>query len=159
MKTATKIEYIADDGAVFTNTNDCLAHETLVRRVNAIMGALPDGCRLRSDQYLQHDLTGLRAVASTLLLLIEESFKGDDKAMRQVHAAQAWLSGQHDLIPLDVALSNIGFWGDRCNYFKPPLHKAWFRLLCIDFTTGHEYEQPYYAAHPEETKNFACVNP
>lgn len=123
-----------EDGKVFDTPEEAQAHETLVGRVKEITAALGERNRsiLNGQGYVQHDPKIVRKVRKSFYQLALEQ-QGFDKAEADEHIPNEYLIGR--------------YLNDSNSY----LYDVWCRLQCID-TLGREFDQPYYALHPEKAK-------
>lgn len=135
MKTVTK--YIADDGAEFNNSTDCVAHDALCDEVSKIMATLPsrpaDNDRQFSNGYgyLQHSPENFWHARDALLRIGKRLYPHTlfDRALadRSMHPS---------------------FAGRLIGYTSRPLYEAWYRISCVDKYLC-EWGQPYYADNPD----------
>ncbi len=135
MKTTTRIEYVADDGTVFRNLDDCREHEATVATVAGIMAPMLPAPKIDYDSYYQHAPNTVRATLLALLRYIE---------------AQA---------PNDKDGSNIDWCRRNYEFMPGPVSSAWFRFYSTNLDLGREYDQPYGASHPAETAKYKRMNP
>lgn len=132
MKTA--LTYIANDGTHFDNEKDAKERDDIVRQVDAAMHPLGKIATLSSDEFIQHDRYDCMAVKRDVFNLAKKLY-GTGFACFS-HDAD-------DVHPLSV----VGRILDDCG---GPLSKAWSRLARINWENYREYQQVYYAMHPNE---------
>jgi hypothetical protein len=136
MKTSTI--YIADDGSRFDKEIDCLAYELMCKEIEIIMRPL--GVRNSSTVfangggYYQHESPHLVKIELAKYLLKKQP---DLKAAEQIVAGE------------NVDMSCIRRFTE---YMGNCINQATFRLSCINYTSGREYGQPYFASHESECK-------
>jgi hypothetical protein len=132
--------YIADDGSKFAKPIDCLTYELMGKEIEIIMrplGARNDSCEFANGGgYYQHESPHLVKIELAKYLLKKQP---DLKAAEQIVAGEnidmSWLESKE-------------FKDHMGNY----MNKAIFRLSCINYTSGREYGQPYFASHESECK-------
>lgn len=137
MKTITK--YQARDGREFNNKIDCKNHEDLlleIDKVNSILRAAPDTCDFANGSgYIQHSISQIVQYKDKLDELLKRTIKGFN-----------FTDKTHISYVLRVT-------GD-CN---SPLYGCYQRLYCVDWITGREWGQPYFALNPQKGKQI-CLN-
>jgi hypothetical protein len=141
MKKITNIvEYEAFDGTRFKDENKCNEYEkeiTILKEIEEPLGKRKD---IDCNSFVQHNLFTVRGVWKELVTHIQKSYEKDKSLKKHFDDA---LENPH----LGPHYSFIGRFTDG--------DLSWHlmsRLMCIDFKTGKEYEQPYFALHPEEVK-------
>lgn len=133
MKTLTVYE--TSDGTRYDTKEDAKAHEILAERCRiaiAILGPPPD---LKNGHYVQHDREACLQAKRNLLLIVREQFD-----VRKFPVLG------HD----DDAIHPLSTAGRIVLDGQGPLSDAWNRLTRINFYLGREYDQPYFAIHPDE---------
>lgn len=138
-----KIEptFVADDGARFRTADECIAHERLCERIDAVMRALPptpqdDGCRFTNGKgYIQHERKTWEAARMALLLIARDVCPGpviEDTISGRAHSSSA---------------------AREFADCSRPLAKAWYRFHSTD-SQLREWGQPYFTDHPDEAECF-----
>jgi hypothetical protein len=128
--------YIADDGSRFDKEIDCLAYELMGKEIEIIMRPL--GVRDASTEfangggYYQHQNPHLVKIELAKYILKKQP---DLKAAAQIVAGE------------NVDMSWIRRFTEHMGNY---MNVATFRLSCINYTSGREYGQPYFAAHESE---------
>jgi hypothetical protein len=140
-------KYQAEDGSEFNSEADCIAYEALCAEIDEVMATLPprpndDGCGFSNGHgYLQHDRVQFIRARTALLhianRLMPHKWFEQALADETIHASWA---------------------GRLISEMSRPLDRAWSRFMCIDDRL-REWGQPYYAAHPEDAPELACLNP
>jgi len=135
MKTITK--YVADDGCEFNTPDECEKHEQLIEACNDAMGMLPPRPSIPHGQFMQRDrIACLRAKRGMFTILVArwgESYP----------EMNGWKADE---------VHPGSFAGRLASESAKPIASAWWRLSCIDFDTGREYDQPYFANNPGEAR-------
>lgn len=133
------VEYVADDGTVFQDEAKCLAHDYRLKDMARIMRPLGDQLEYNviDEGYVQHDPEVVRAVIIDVLRMAKLTIrhKWIDQTMEFPEKCHASWCGR--------LFSDID---DKI------INEAWNRLSCIDWKTGREYQQPYFANNPHEAK-------
>lgn len=126
--------YQANDGTEFHAGDAAARHDALI--VECADAIAPLGPRFDGfsggNGYVQHDLDAFVEAKRALLALLARAYPshGYDKLdAKDVHP-----------------MSSVGRMASEAG---GPLAKAWGRLGCID-AAAREWEQPYYALHPEQ---------
>lgn len=127
-------EYVASDGARFRDPQQCESYERELSMVQPIMNRLPKG-DLNAGQYRQHDKEFLLQIKRDLWALVLTRY-GKDFPEWLGHDADSI----HPLSGVGRVMSDIG----------GPIAEAWGWLAYFNFDLGREYQQPYYALHPDE---------
>ncbi len=124
--------FVADDGTRFNTADAAIAHERLCvrcREIEALLGPHPTD----SGERIKHPrLAAYREAVVTLcceLFPRESVFTHPAAAIHPFSYAARFLS--------DAAPS--------------PVSHLWYRLMCVG-DDGYEYEQPFFALHPDEFK-------
>lgn len=137
-------KYRAEDGTEFTSQEKALAYAEQAERILRLMSRLaPRPEPFPSNGYLQHDGVTAKEVWNSLLDIAAE------------------ISGPHHFYDQSRDMVADSSWAGRIlGEFdhKVLWSKGWFRMQCIDRKTFREYQQPYFATHPEEGGTI-CLNP
>lgn len=134
MKTETVTKYTTSDGTIFYDEDKATKHEFEYAGVRAVMVQLPE-VDLASNEFKQHDIETAKRVKRELFALVLSMYGESYPHWR------AWKGD--DVHPRSVV-------GRVLDDSGGPLSAAWGRLCRIDFSTGREYQQPYFVAHPSE---------
>ena len=126
MKTEQVTEFVAVDGARFKDRDRCVEYEAELAAVAPFLAMLPE-TDLNHGIYAQHEAEPLREAKRGLYALVVGKNQDADK----VHVCSTVGRVMDD--------SGLG-----------PLSKAWTRLAFFNFDLGREYDQPYFANHPDE---------
>ena len=143
METITKFKAV--DGKEFTNTEECLKYELLIKRVDVIMAFLPpvpkaDNCDFDNGSgYVKHDKAILRNAQIQMLEICKE------------YIDHKWV--QDTIDDENVHLSYVGRLID--DYEIRPIRDAWYRFMCVD-KDSREWGQPYFADNPDKGTDL-CV--
>lgn len=140
MKLVTK--YVSDDGVEHSTPERCHSYDGMFHAVQGSLSALPDVPDLESSQYYQHDRENCLQAKRQLFAIAKNEFHW---------CPEAFIYGADNTHPRSLVGRLIDDSGIRC------LQRAWGRMCCIDWDTFREYQQPYFAAHPNEATE--CVNP
>ena len=127
MKAITK--FVSIDGAEFNTTGEAEARDALVLRCQNIEDML--GSHPGSDERVRHPR--LDEYRETVVALCREMFP---RERIFTHPAK-------EIHPFSWA----GRFLDECA--PKTVNHLWWRLMCVG-ADGYEYEQPYFASHPEE---------
>jgi hypothetical protein len=122
------------DGEVFGTAEACLEHERLLEQVRDAMDGLCPGDP-KGATYVQHDRETLLRVKRRLWAIVVGKF-GD--------SYPAWKTWKADDVHPCSVVGRVLY---GCG---GPLANGWSSLARVDFDPGREYEQPYFAAHPNE---------
>lgn len=131
MRTITK--FVAADGREFNDSARCEMYERRLEIAAETMKVLGDRPTLGHWRYVQHDAKIVNAVKNELL-----------DRMREAHPSWSWGDSKNE----DIGTGNIV--GRYCDDNDSPFKAAWWRLMCINLTSGREYDQPYFANHESE---------
>lgn len=126
--------YIANDGTEFTNKEMCLNYECNCKNADFIMRQL--GKYPKTNTAIKHNVDIRKLWQNFLLLCIS-----DDDHIVSSYATDIYNGNRHS--------SHLGHYLQRSNN---PLYSLFARFDCIDFFNKIEYDQPYYATHPDEFK-------
>lgn len=127
------------NGKRFDVFDDAVKYEKLCKKVAGIMSQLLPRTKDVEDclDYNKHNLYTLwgcfRAFCKLCAVIIPDYKEWFEQAA----------CGERDK-------SHIGRILDDSRSDYPILYDAYFRFACIDFNTGFEFQQPYYANHVEE---------
>ncbi len=141
------IKYKAIDGKEFENSEDCLNYESLIHRVDTIMGQLTpkpndDGCKFSNGHgFIQHNTNTVTKVKNEILELCK------------IHIDHPWI--QQSIDDPEVHSSWVGRL--LSDYNISPLNNAWYRFSCID-NLGREFGQPYFVDNPEKATLVSIKN-
>lgn len=135
-------KYRAVDGKEFSNENECLKYELLIKRVDEIMSTLPPipepnyetTSFTNGGGYLQHKSDDLRKAKIALLGICKEY--SDHKWIQET------IDNEQSMSCSFVAriLGELGIY---------PLIEAWNRFSSVD-NEYREWGQPYFANNPEK---------
>ena len=135
MQAVTK--YLASDGREFESEDECRKHEAFAGIIAGVMSNigpernLPHGCWIQRDR--QACLRAKRRLVEIARTQYDPErypvFKNDADAIHPCSAAGRILTDS-----------------------SGPLSDAWTRLMRIDFATGREYDQPYFANNPGQAE-------
>lgn len=132
-------QYRAEDGSIFSSMVECAKYETLAKRVALAMQPLGESPQLRMGEWVQLDRQACLSAKRGLLVLIRERWKESDYAVLR--------NPDDEIHPMSFVGRLVCDCGIRC------LERAWCRLMRINWDNYREYDQPYYANHPEEAEN------
>jgi hypothetical protein len=142
MKIVTR--YKADDGTEYVDEASALARDEVIRQVDSVMSLLaPVPTELNWEGYIQQDEAVVRAVRERLYALVD-----------QRGVLQWWLDKQRAMGSTNGHLIHVTHPSYFCRMLDgghQPLDIAYTRLWCID-KQFREWNQPYFAQHPEEGK-------
>lgn len=124
--------YEADDGSRFDTAQEATAHE----RVNQAMQPLGPRPKLGDGRWVQHGRVACTVSLRMLVALYAELYPDDAERWKLLERVES----------IDPRTHVIGRMLDG----NGPLARAWARLRCIDWQTCREYDQPFYALHPEQ---------
>lgn len=130
------------NGKRFDDYKDAVKYEALCKKVNGIMSQLLPRTKDVEQclDYNKHNLDTLngcfRAFCKVCALMIPDYKEWFEQTS----------CGERDK-------SHIGRLLDDNRSEYPILYDAYFRFSCIDFKTGFEFQQPYYANHIDEAFN------
>lgn len=136
MRTITIYE---TNGKRFDDKNEAIAYEKLCKKINSIMmQLLPRTKEIQEGRdYNKHNLGTLKGCFKAFCLECAKVLpEWSDWFMQTI-------SGKRHMSHIGKLLSDY-----RDNY--PILYEAYFRFSCINFDTGFEFQQPYWASHQEE---------
>lgn len=125
-------------GQMYNTYEKAAEYAELCERVNDFMSLLPERTKgvENCTDFLEHDLSTLNKVFDEFLICCREVFPDcADKLNRDKHFS--FISRLID---------------DRSSVY-PILSNALFRFQCIDFASGYEYQQPYFARNSMEFFN------
>lgn len=127
--------YQCEDGTRFDTEAEALKYESYIARAKKIESHLISiGRDLYYNEYIQQDPDALRKAKYDFLTLVAE----------RIPEWKDWAIECRDGIR---HISHIGRVID--DYGIKWMRHLYFRFACID-EDGREYQQPYYANHPEE---------
>lgn len=134
MRKVERTIFIAVDGTEFAYESDCKKYEEAYFEIKPIMDRIPNS-NLGSGQYKQYDTSFLLQIKRDLWKLVIKQF-GDSYPVWKTWNAD-------DVHPMSIVgriLDDNGGLISRC----------WRKLENFNFELGREYQQPYFALHPEE---------
>lgn len=138
----TKTKYVAKDGSEWENEEGALNRENLIDEVNKIMQELkPTPTKLNWKGYIQQNPSVVESVKRKLYNIANR-----DGILKW------WLDYQkteHGNTDESLIKCHPSWFCRMLDGSHTPLDKAYSRLWCID-DNCREYNQPYYALHPEE---------
>jgi len=146
MEARTITEYVAKDGAVFRDRNECILHEELVDELEVIMSKLPPkpddpDCRFANGHgYIQHDKETFIEAKNDILQLILSLVNNENIKKNWITPTieQKW--GECHPSWVSKAVS------DCCPRI---VNSAWRRFSCTD-KEFREWGQPYFADNPDK---------
>jgi hypothetical protein len=127
--------YIANDGSRFDSEEACQEHEALVDKISKIMSPLGKKREVGTYEYIQHDLEVCFQVKDALYDLAKRTLNPKNDSSYPVLNHE---TSNREVYPLSI----MGRILDDSNY---ALGCANNRLMSIDWETGREYQQPYFA--------------
>lgn len=136
MRTITIYE---TNGKRFNDKNEAIAYEKLCKKIKSIMAKLlPRTKEIEEGRdYNKHNLDTLKECFKDFCLECAKVLpKSSDWFMQTI-------SGERHFSHIGRLLSDYS-----SKY--PILYEAYFRFSCINFDTGFEFQQPYWANHQEE---------
>lgn len=139
MKKTTVVQYISDDGRVFTSESAALQWETnvaVVKEIEDILGPRPD--LPHGGGYWQHTRETVRRFWGAVLKASLGVFNAYPELQAQIKAAI-------DTDPSSVHPGSIA--GRIMDDTGSPLQSLWSRMMCID-PQYREWDQPYFALNP-----------
>jgi len=136
MKTETVTDFVTVDGKRFRDQATAEKHEAEYLAVKPILDRLPNSNPAHGE-YVQHDPAMLRQIKAELFALAV------GKCSKQF---PLWKTFNPDEV------HPSGIVGRVLSDYGGPLSDAWYRLACFNFDLGREYDQPYFANNPSESK-------
>lgn len=133
MKTITV--FVAEDGTRFDSVMQCRDYEKLCLDVTTAMIPLGSWPNIASQQYVQHTREACTAARIAMNRIVRQEF-GSCAVFEQ--------NPDDAIMPYSIA----GRFASESSY--PSVSRAYYRLNCINWETFREYQQPYYASHPNE---------
>ena len=130
-----KIYYVTDDGSEFKTYEQAQKYEDLYARCESIMGQLRPH---EIDGAVMQDTFKIRKAYIELMELCAETIPQFDWVFK--YAAE---NGIKNASHANRVINDFHY---KC------LCHAFFRFECTNFTSGIEYEQPYYVDHEDEWK-------
>lgn len=126
--------YEADDGSRHNTMKAAREKDRLVAEVKQAMSWLADKVSLKDDEYIQHGRDECLNARRGLVLIARRLYQSSDV-----------FKNDPDVIhPMSKA-------GRIISDTEGPLNSAWHRLMCINWSTYREYNQPYFALHPDKS--------
>lgn len=125
------------DGHCFQKKEDAERYENLYNRLSTIGLSENKPTSDIAIVYLQDDVD---KIINNFFTIIEEEYKDDEWLLKDINACKA---KNIDYTTFSETLSyndNV----DEC------VRDFWFRIRCINKNNYTEYNQPYYARHPDE---------
>ena len=135
MKAITK--YRADDGAEFDCIERCERHERLCADIAKAMEPMGERPKLGDGDHFEHAVKDCLQVKRNMLAIVRRELDPEGTRFPVL---------KHP----DDAIHPMSAVGRIVDDYGGLLNKAWGRLCCISFTTGREYEQPYFTLHEHE---------
>lgn len=135
----------AKDGTEFKNEEDAINHEKLLDKIDNIFFRLGKPQSLKSTEYIQHDLSVCLDVKEEFYDFVKKEYgKYDYPSMKYP---------SRDIHPLS-------FIGRLLDDIGGPCRLANHRLCCINWDTGREFQQPYFAMNgPDDPKKMVILKP
>lgn len=138
------IIYVSDDGKEFHSKEECKAYEKIVNRVSDIMvGFRTNKNSLGQNITVRQDVNIVKKAYNEFLELCEE-------IMDKHGIAEIFRKAR--LEPESIHPSHIEYHLGDWSRTYPVLWSTYCRFQNINFTSGIEYTQPYYAKHEDEYK-------
>ena len=134
--------YQCEDGTRFNNEYEAAKYEECSKHMDAIeMGYLGVRCEKELHERVpkQHSLAKVQLFKEEICKAAAEYIPEWEKIFLECADGSRHISHAQRIIS---------------DYNLKMFDAAFFRLACIDMNTGIEYEQPYYALHPEEWIEF-----
>ena len=127
------------NGKRFDDKNEAIAYEKLCKKINGIMAQLLPRTKEIEDgrDYNKHNLDTLRGCFKAFCLECAKILPEWSEWFLQT------ISGERHP-------SHIGRLLSDNSHNCPILYDAYFRFACTNFDTGFEFQQPYWANHPDE---------
>lgn len=134
-----KIIVYETNGKRFNIESEAIAYEKLGKKINGIMAQLLPRTKEIEDgrDYNKHNLDTLRGCFKAFCLECAKVLPEWSEWFMQT------ISGERHL-------SHIGRLLSDNSHNCPILYDAYFRFACTNFDTGFEFQQPYWANHPDE---------
>ena len=134
-----KIVVYETNGKRFDDKNEAIAYEKLCKKINGIMAQLLPRTKEIEDgrDYNKHNLDTLKGCFKAFCLECAKVLPEWSEWFMQT------ISGERNL-------SHIGRLLSDNSHNCPILFDAYFRFACTNFDTGFEFQQPYWASHPDE---------
>lgn len=132
----TKTIYEADDGTRFDSETECRLHECVIISCHDAMLPLGPERKIKGEQYVQHTREACLQAKRNMLAIVRKQFAWLFK--------DAWATVSDDEIRVRSAIGRVIDDGD-CR----PIQSAWERLSRINWDNFREYEQQYFANHPD----------
>lgn len=129
------VQYKSADGRIFDTQDRCIAHECLVNEINTIMSVLPERKDLASNEYMQLDKVSCNRARRHLVEVAKRFYPPSEY--------KVFANDPDEIHPMSVAGRII------CDS-QGPLSSAWGRLMCINWDSYREYNQPFYALNEEK---------
>lgn len=128
--------YESSDGCRFNTADDCLKYEQIAAAVADAMTPLGKRESLGNGKWIQHERDNCLQAKRGLVAICRMVFKGRDFPV--------FNNDPDEIHPCSAAGRIINDCGPNC------LDRAWNRLMCINWDNFREYDQPFFALHPEE---------
>lgn len=126
-------------GKRFNTHQEARRYAIICNSINLIMDKLQPRTKEVEEglAYLEHDPLLVRIVLRKFLLYCRRFMPSFASWFVQV------ADGKRHISHIQRVLSDY-----ESDY--PILYKSLFRFMCINIKSGHEFQQPYFALHPEE---------
>lgn len=133
MKEVTVFEV---EGKRFDTQKEAFDYEVLCNRVHQVMSLLKPRTKEVEEGigYMSHDFNVLNTALEQFMGICGEVFPDYKEVFDRVGKKE-----------LSVAKAEMMI--DLYPYLYPVINKAFYRLLCIDFNSGLEFQRPDYAKH------------
>lgn len=134
--------YQCQDGTEFHEKTEAARYEYMAARLSAIESyylGVRDEKMLRVREPKRHDISKVQSFKEKICRAAAEYLPKWKKIFIECADGSRHISHAERIIS---------------DYNLRMFDRAFFRLSCIDKNTGIEYEQPYYALHPEEWVEF-----
>lgn len=127
------------DGKRFDQEIDAQYYKHLCQRISKIMSLLKPRTKEVEDNlaYIEHDKKNLNIAFSRFMGVCGEVIPLFKEGFAQVGVGERHISHAGYII------------GNYSSDF-PIISKTFSRFSCINFETGYEFQQPYYASHIQE---------
>ena len=135
MREETIKQYTSIDGHKFLDRNACQRYENELEQIQPILNELNRCDNIKANEYIQHDINDLLLIKRKIFTLVQHLYKD---------SFPHWLEWNGDDVhPMSIV-------GRVLDDNGGPIAKAWRQLSNYNFDLGREYQQPYFALHPEE---------
>lgn len=130
--------YVANDGAHFKTSEECLAYECYLNKANEIMSRLKPR-KSESGYAVRQEVDTVRQAMRDFFDNVGKPLVGWDLAKRMMDDTA---NGTRHMSHIECLFSEYPEY--------PVLSNVFYRFTCISMQSGIEYEQPYYVTHEED---------